>query len=86
MVEVKRNDHTADFSQFQTQEYMRRVYQRSFSDDFRGYLVMGEEVVVFGKDPIVNGVVTLRRFSMLDDNDPFTRELSQISVNNWNEE
>jgi hypothetical protein len=90
MVEVKRDDLSFEQSEDQMTEYMERVYEHgSFSDDFRGYLVMGQDVVIYGRDanaadpgnPIFYNI---GGFSMLDDNDPFTRELSQISVSNWN--
>ena len=91
MVEVKRDDLTPDQSEDQMAGYMRRAFEHgSLSDDFRGYLVQGQDVVVYGKDPNAGPgipvVYIIREFSMLDDNDLFTRELSQISVNNWNEE
>ena len=90
IVEVKRDDDTPFQAESQMVGYMRRAFEHgSLSDDFRGYLVKGEEVVVYGRAPYAGPgplVHNLAEFSMLDDNDPFTRELSQISVNNWNEE
>ena len=89
MVEVKRDDLTTRQSEKQLTAYMERVFdQRFFSDDFRGYLVMGQKVIVYGRDPNPGigqpAYYRLGEFSMLDNNDPFTRDLSQISVNNWN--
>lgn len=87
MVEVKRDEDTYLQAEEQMLEYMQRVFEHgSSSDDFRGYLVMGQKVVVYGRDPNDAELVQiLREISMLDDDDPFTRELSRISVNNWNE-
>ena len=87
MVEVKRDEDTILQADDQMLKYMQRVFDLgSLSDDFRGYLILGQRVVVYRiRDPNDASLVeTLREFSMLDDNDPFTRELSQISVNNWN--
>jgi len=89
IVEVKRDDLTARQAEKQLTLYMERVStQRFVSDDFRGYLVMGKKVIVYGRDPNPGvgepGYYRHGEFSMLDDNDPFTRDLSQISVNNWN--
>lgn len=66
--------------------YVRRALDHtgSISNDFCGYLVMGKNVVVYGLDPTNVIVEPIGKFSMLDDSIPFTRELSQISVNNWN--
>ena len=91
MVEVKRDDDTVRQAETQMYGYMGRVFEHgSLSDDFCGYLVKGQEVEVYGRNPNgapgIPAVGVLGRFSMLDDNDPFTRELSQISVNNWNED
>ena len=90
MVEVKRDDFSADIAERQMTEYMQRVFERSFYNDFRGYLVLGWRVVVFGRNPYlpqgVNIVDILDRFFILAHNDPFTRALSRISVNNWNNE
>lgn len=91
IVEVKRADDSPSQAESQMAGYMRRVFEHgSLSDDFRGYLVKGKDVEVYGRPPYAGHgpaipfAHNLVNFSMLDNNDPFTRELSQISVNNWN--
>ena len=78
MVEVKCDDDSPRQLEVdeQIKAYMLRAFEHgSLSDDFRGYLVMGQEVLVYGRNPnSAPGnpiVVALGKFSMLDDNDPF---------------
>ena len=79
MVEVKRDEDTYLQAEEQMMGNMQWVFEHgSSSDDFRGYLVLRQKVVVFRRDPNEEAAVpvVLREISMLDDNDPFTRELS----------
>ena len=81
MVEVKRDEDTylqAEEQMMGNMQWVTVFEHGSSSDDFGGYLVLGQKVVVFRRDPNEEAAVpvVLREVSMLDDNDPFTRELS----------
>jgi hypothetical protein len=87
LIEVKRDALTRVHAEEQMAQYMERALEHgNRSDDFRGYLVLGKDILVYGYAMVMGRrrAEVTGSFSMLDAGDPFTRALSQMSVHNWN--
>ena len=85
--ELKRDDDDIAKARSQMIRFMTRINQIcSPGNSFKGFLVMENEVLVFG----YSGHGEYRRpevvdsYSMFDEGNPWTRDLADIAVQFWN--
>lgn len=89
VLELKRDDQSLTKSQEQMLQYMERILEvGNPSNNFRGFLLMGEFVEIYGSRGFAERRIPeyLGTFNIFDAADRFTNELAEIAVAHWNQQ